>query len=61
MARRVETDGAWPKRVTTKRACGCEYISVRDPIVRKGYELGGYLWKACAKHSPAPVTQKDKA
>lgn len=61
MARRVETVWAWPERVTTKRACGCAYISERDPIVRNGYEVGGSLSKACPKHSPAPVTQKDKA
>ena len=44
------------KRITTKRKCGCEYISERDPAVRKGYEMGGYLWKACPAHES---TNKD--
>lgn len=60
MAERTETNGVWPKRVTNKRACGCEYVSERDPIVRQGYELGGSLYKACPTHSPAPA-HKDKA
>lgn len=38
-------------RITNKRKCGCEYISERDQAVRKGYELGGYLHKACPAHN----------
>ena len=51
----MNDDKGFPKRITDIRKCGCEYISERDPVVRKGYEMGGYLWRACPLHrTPSP-------
>lgn len=38
------------KRTTYKSSCGCEYLSNKDPAVKRGYELGGYLITPCDKH-----------
>jgi hypothetical protein len=36
----------------SKRKCGCVYADkYNTPAVRKGYEQGGYLKKACFEHS----------